>query len=76
MSEKKVEPYYQKRAESIVDMLFDAKLFSDVLTRKDLQAVEDYIASEFHSGIDSVVRLKAIIDRHAKSTNEKGGKVS
>lgn len=60
----KIEPYYQKRAESIVDMLFDAKLFSDNLTRKDLQSIEDYIAYEFHSGINGALRVKEIMARH------------
>lgn len=66
-----IEPYYQKRAESIVDMLFDSKLFSDEVTRKDLQAVEDYIAYEFSSGINGALRIKEIAARHAtKSTKE------
>ena len=71
MSGDKPEPYYQKRAESIVDMLFDAKLFSEDLDRKDLQAIEDYIAYEFHSGINGAVRIKEIIAKHAQSSTYK-----
>lgn len=67
IDDKEIEPYYQKRAESIVDMLFDAKLFNDNLTRRDLQAVEDYMACEFQSGIDGAVRLEKIIGRHKAS---------
>ncbi len=58
-----VEPYYQKRAESIVDMLFDSQLFNTSLSRKELQAVEDYIAYEFQSGISNGIKLKATIAR-------------
>lgn len=67
---EKPEPYYQKRAESIVDMLFDAKLFSDNLTRKDLQAIEDYIAYEFHSGINGALRIKEIISSATQSDSK------
>lgn len=62
----KPEPYYQKRAESIVDMLFDAKLFIKNLSRKDLQAIEDYIACEFQYGVDGALKVKEILAKHAK----------
>ena len=52
-------------------MLFDAKLFSEDLDRKDLQAIEDYIAYEFHSGINGAVRIKEIIAKHAQSSTYK-----
>lgn len=61
MKELTVEKYNQKRAESIVDMLFDNKLFAEHLRRKDLQAIEDYIAFEFQTRIDSYERLKDIL---------------
>lgn len=61
MSNGKIEPYYQKRAESIVDMLFDSKLFNERLTRKDLQAIEDFIASEFQAGVDGAIKIKEIL---------------
>lgn len=70
MNKTEVEPYYQKRAASIVDMLFDSKLFSDELTRKDLQAIEDYIAFEFQSGIDGALKVKEIMARHKESSNK------
>lgn len=61
MSNGKIEPYYQKRAESIVDMLFDSKMFDDRLTRKDLQAIEDFIASEFQVGVDGAIEIRRIL---------------
>jgi hypothetical protein len=64
-----VEPYYQKRSESIVDMLFDAKLFADNLTRKDLQAIEDYIAFELQTGIDGAIRIKEIMHKYTTQPN-------
>ena len=66
-----VEPYYQKRAASIVDMLFDSKIFNDNLTRSDLQAIEDYIAFEFNSGVKGAIRIKEIMERHKESTDER-----
>lgn len=66
----KPEYHYQKRAESIVDMLFDSKLFNSELTRKDLQAIEDYIAYEFQSGVDGALKVKEILAKHATQTPE------
>lgn len=59
-----VERYYQKRAASIVDMLFEGGMFLDKLTRPDLQAIEDYLAFEFQSGIESGIRIKELMKKH------------
>ena len=69
MSGNKPEPYIQKRAVSIVDMLFEAKFFVDYLTRPDLQMIEDYIAFELQAGIDSSVKISKLMEKHRTHTN-------
>lgn len=44
-----IEPYYQTQAKQIIDSMFDCKVFSDKLTRDDIQGFEDLIAFYFQS---------------------------
>lgn len=66
MSDTKIEPYIQKRAASVVDMLFEGGLFTENLTRPELQAVEDYIAFELQTGIDSSLRVAKLLEKHKR----------
>jgi hypothetical protein len=56
MEEEKIEQYYRDNGKQIVDMLFDAKLFHDKVTRDDLLALEDLISYLFQSHAQSQKR--------------------
>lgn len=47
--EKKINPKFKSDAKFIVDALFDAKLFSEKLTRDHFNSIEDIIASNMQS---------------------------
>lgn len=51
-----VEPYYLKRAEEVIDMLFDQGYFHEKVTRADMRAVEQLLGFYFQSGAKSAVR--------------------
>lgn len=52
----KVEKYLQAQAKQIIDELFNAKLFSEKVTRDDMNSVEDLFAFTLQSSINSAVR--------------------
>lgn len=54
MENKIVPRYLQERAKSIVDMLFDGKMFNESITRDDMKFLEDFIAEEYQSLEESV----------------------
>ena len=45
----KIEPYYQQQAKQIIDSMFDTKVFSEKLTRNDMNGYEELIAFYFQS---------------------------
>ena len=49
MENKNIDPYYQVEAKRIIDSMFDAKVFSEKMTRDDMQGFEDLIAFYFES---------------------------
>ena len=49
MENKNIDPYYQVEAKRIIDSMFDAKVFSEKMTRDDMQGFEDLIAFYFLS---------------------------
>ena len=57
MEEEKIDPYYQNQAKGIIDMLFDAKLFHEKVSRDDMNAVEDLIAYYFKTFVDTANRM-------------------
>ncbi len=44
-----IEKYYQIQAKQIIDSMFDCKVFSEKLTRDDIQGFEDLMAFYFQS---------------------------
>lgn len=48
-NKKEIEPYYQNQAKQIIDSMFDCNVFSEKLTRDDIQGFEDLIAFYFQS---------------------------
>lgn len=61
MTETKIEPYYQKRAEDIIDALFDKGYFGAEVKRRDMRHVEEWIGFELQSSADSAVRASQLL---------------
>lgn len=56
MTDDKIDQYYQNQAKELVDLMFDAKLFRDGVTRDAMAAIESYAAFFFQSNACSVKR--------------------
>ena len=54
--EEKIEPYYQKRGEELVDLLYDAGYLNPQLKRASFKEIEDYIAYTYQSYSQSSVK--------------------
>lgn len=52
-----VEPYYMKRSEEFIDMLFDKGYFGKDLKRKDMRDVEELLGYLFQSQCQSAVKV-------------------
>lgn len=66
--EKEIEPYYQGEAKRFVDSMFDSKVFSEKLTRDNIQAYEDLLAFYMQSHAHNAQK---IADFRAKFALEK-----
>ena len=53
----KPETYYQKRAASIIDIMFNGGLFNENITRKQMQIIEDFFACELQVEAESAAKL-------------------
>ena len=53
MNEPEIDLHYKKRAEEFIDMLFDTHLLNPEIKRKDMRAVEDYLAYMYQSHANS-----------------------
>ena len=49
MKNESIDPYYQVEAKRIIDSMFESKVFSEKMTRDDMQGFEDLIAFYFES---------------------------
>ena len=70
--EKRIEisdNVFRQDAKTIVDMLFDKKLFVDDLTRDDMNALEDLVDLLLKSKLESHVRCHELLQSLDKSTN-------
>jgi hypothetical protein len=63
----KIQPHLQARAKSIVDMIFDSRIFNEKLSRDDIQSIEDVLAFEFQSNIDSFEKTFNLMQRFKKN---------
>jgi len=61
---------FKQDAKSIVDMLFDAKLFKDILTRDDFNGVEDFIAYLMESNFNSYQRITKLMEKVKDNENQ------
>lgn len=57
---------FKQDAKSIVDMLFDAKLFKEQITRDDLNSVEDFVGDAMNSRFNSYLKIKSLMDKLVK----------
>lgn len=55
--EKEIEPYYRAEAKRFTDSMFDAKVFSEKLTRDDIQGYEDLLAYYMQSHAYSAQKI-------------------
>jgi hypothetical protein len=45
----KIEPFYQMQAKQFIDGMYDAKVFSEKMTRDDMKGFEDLLAYLFQT---------------------------
>lgn len=57
------EQYFKSDAKTIVDTLFDSKLFREDITRDMLNATEEYLSYAMDSRFKSHQRAKDLCDR-------------
>ena len=62
----KIEKYYQEQAKRLVDMLFNKGIFADGVSRDAMQSVEDLIAFEYQSSINSYERGQEFLKKMKK----------
>ena len=61
---------FKQDAKQIVDMVFDAKLFKDELTRDNLNSIEDIIQFMLQSRFDSYQKLDKLTKSIEGRTNK------
>jgi hypothetical protein len=54
---KEIELFYQNQAKEIIDSMFDCNVFSENLTRDNIQGFEDLIAFYLQSGARSAKKM-------------------
>lgn len=62
---------FKQDAKTIVDMLFDAKLFKDNLTRDDFNKVEEILLFTLESRFNSHVKMTELMERIKETKKEK-----
>ena len=65
MSEIKVEPYYQRQAKDLTNLLFDKGFLADDLTRESIDWLEDYIGFVFQSRCEMAAKA-AVLSRKSR----------
>lgn len=58
-----VEPYYQKRAQEIIDTLVDKGFIRDDVKREDTRLLEDYIGYILQSTAESAARVATLLKK-------------
>ena len=57
MSKEEVEPFYQRKAQELVDMLVDKGFIRNDVSREETRILEDYLGFLFQSDADSATRI-------------------
>lgn len=65
-----LEKHFSADAKTIVDTLFDNKVFRPDLTRDDMTAVEQLIEYMMSSRMSSLIKIKGIMERVEKRAND------
>lgn len=58
---------FKQDAKSLVDTLFETKIFKDNLTRDDLNAIEELISYSMYSRYDCVMRAEKLFEKVNKN---------
>ena len=66
---KDLDNYYQLRAKSLIDLLFDNSLLSETITRSQMQIIENYVADEYQSIHDSTERIFSLLNESKGAKN-------
>lgn len=61
--ESKTQQIFKQDAKSIVDAMYNGKLFKDNITRDDMNAVQEYIEFAMQSRYDSYKRIESILGK-------------
>ena len=56
------EEYFKQDSKQVIDMIFDAKMFKDDMTRDDMKAVEDLLCYLLESKFDTYKRLAKLME--------------
>ena len=56
-----IDPYYQKRAEELVDLLYDKNYINPEINRKSLSELEDYIGYVLQSQSESAAKSATLL---------------
>lgn len=68
----KIQKYYKLQARHFVDELFDRGYFSEKIARADMRAVENLLAFDYQSKVDSALRGERFLREIRKTQqNEK-----
>lgn len=62
-----VEKRFQKDAKQIVDMLFDAKIFKDSITRDNMNITEDFISEMMSMSFESHLKAQILLESITKT---------
>lgn len=59
--EKKPDPYYQKQANDLVNLLYDKRFLADDVARESMDKLEGFIAFILQSTAESAVRAHDLV---------------
>ena len=68
MEKIKVEKRFKKDAKQIVDMLFEAKLFRDDITRDDMNVTENFISDLMSMSFEFHLKANELLKRMESKT--------
>jgi hypothetical protein len=54
---------FRSEAKSMVDVMFNSKLFKDDLTRDEMNSIEDFIQFSMESGFDSHLKIEKLNEK-------------
>ena len=61
MSDIETEPFYQKQAKDLTNVLFDKRFLNDQLSRESIDWLEDYLGFVIQSAAQSAVKCAVLV---------------